>query len=278
MKKLVLLGLLVAAAAGGLAWDADHSQASDSVPPANQDRLPAVQPLCPIVPDLDFPGAGCDSHPSEGAHTLVITNVGQLNCGPLTGPTLITRTAVIPNAPDFIDTEIIQMELTGQCGPFPITLRESPSLPSPGTITEPPANNTPGTLEFPADSLFDVFFEIDGTPLGTLHNNTPAIMYCLITAVPPVEPNECTYELQNPPVPIFNAAQQQVGVLTEAAHTLKRDVGGTTQLLVGGTPGTASGGGSGPTLPIAALAGGIGAAALLAVAAGGWYARRRWLC
>lgn len=55
-------------------------------------------------------------------------------------------------------------------------------------------------------------------------------------------------------------------------------IGGTTELLVGGSdsPGSASDG-SGPSAPLyAAIAGAAAAAALAAVAAGGWYATRRF--
>jgi len=55
-------------------------------------------------------------------------------------------------------------------------------------------------------------------------------------------------------------------------------VGGTVELLTGDPAGPGSvGGGSGePEVPYAALAGGM-AAGVLALAAGGWYARRRWM-
>jgi hypothetical protein len=53
-------------------------------------------------------------------------------------------------------------------------------------------------------------------------------------------------------------------------------VGGTTEQLVNHMPSAVSGGGSGPSVPYAAIAG--GAAAVLAVAlGGGWYAWRVWL-
>lgn len=54
-------------------------------------------------------------------------------------------------------------------------------------------------------------------------------------------------------------------------------VGGTVELLAGGgdvPPQPA--GGSGPSVPYAAMGGGAGAAAL-AIVVGGWYVRRRWL-
>jgi len=55
-------------------------------------------------------------------------------------------------------------------------------------------------------------------------------------------------------------------------------VGGTTELLVGGAkaPGSVGGGSGSSDALYAALAAGM-AAAVLALAAGGWYARRRWM-
>jgi hypothetical protein len=52
-------------------------------------------------------------------------------------------------------------------------------------------------------------------------------------------------------------------------------VGGITELLMGGpdSPASASGG-SGPSVPYAAIVGGVAAAVLAVAAAGGWYARR----
>ena len=52
-------------------------------------------------------------------------------------------------------------------------------------------------------------------------------------------------------------------------------VGGTAGLLDGSQAPSSPGDGSGPWVPYVAIAG--GAAAALALAAGGWYARRRWL-
>jgi hypothetical protein len=54
--------------------------------------------------------------------------------------------------------------------------------------------------------------------------------------------------------------------------------GGTTELLVEGSdaPGSAADG-SGPSAPLYAAIAGAAAAAAFAIAAGGWYARRRWL-
>ncbi len=65
---------------------------------------------------------------------------------------------------------------------------------------------------------------------------------------------------------------------TSFTFTLTPGVGGTTELHVGESASSArSAGGSGPALPYAALAGGLAAAALAALTAGGCYARRRWL-
>jgi hypothetical protein len=64
-----------------------------------------------------------------------------------------------------------------------------------------------------------------------------------------------------------------------ALDPLNACVGGTTELLVGrsGTSNPSASGSGFSTIPYAAVAGGIAAAVALAVGAGGWYARRRFV-
>ena len=67
-----------------------------------------------------------------------------------------------------IQTEMVAMNLTGNSGVFgPVTIHESPSLVSPGQISQ----QTPG-VDFPADSFFDVFVEVQ-TSMGVLHTAGP---------------------------------------------------------------------------------------------------------
>lgn len=78
---------------------------------------------------------------------------------------------------DDVETEIIQMELTGTSSFGPVKVTQSTNMSSFGLIEEQVDNNT-GLLDVDpfapgnADSFFDVFFELDvvGT---TLHNEVP---------------------------------------------------------------------------------------------------------
>lgn len=125
---------------------------------------------------------------------------------------------------DQVQTEIVQMELTGTSSQFgTVILRvrgsdKSPFQRSIGEIEET-ANNTPGVLDLPpftetgtADSFFDVFFEIelpDALPgMQLLHNDAPKRMETTITHKPPAE-NE-TYESPEV-IPLLDESDNQTG-------------------------------------------------------------------
>lgn len=80
-----------------------------------------------------------------------------------------------------------------------------------------------------------------------------------------------------PPDDYFVTARDAAGLFDFSVFNIPVGRGGIAEALDGGADAPASaGGGSSPFLPYAAIAGGIAAAAL-AVTAGGWYTRRRWL-
>lgn len=99
------------------------------------------------------------------------------------GPTLVRRSAptVLPSGQPHIDTEIVSMSLTSTGGP-PITINEDPDRPSTGAVTA----QDPGT-DFPADSFFDVFVEVDigFLPGVTFENIAPVHMQSVIYSLPP---------------------------------------------------------------------------------------------
>jgi hypothetical protein len=193
-----------------------------------------------------------------------------------------------------VDTEIISMELTGTStllGPITLRLRdpaEHPNKPSEGKMRET-ENNTPGVVDIrpftstgAADSFFDVFFkiEIPNAPPGLtlLHNHDAKHMVATspITHWPPA-PGETYF---NPDlIPLFDESESFSGVYLGATYWTPNPgpVGGTTELLVGGpdSPGTPAEGSGSSSPPYAAIAGAVAAA--VALAAGGWYARRRWM-
>lgn len=181
---------------------------------------PNVKPPCPFQPDLPFPEPGCDQQHSTMSVTVNI--LGQLLTCSLAGETSIARGPVVqkppPVARDSIDTEIFFGKLVGTCkdaagNQIPVTLHFKRSL---GRIVEQ-QNNQPGIFEFPADSFFDVFFNLD-TPIGPLHNNDPARVTATIDRIPP---KGATYiHLADPPVPLYDRNNQVVGELVQGSHTL----------------------------------------------------------
>jgi hypothetical protein len=171
-------------------------------------------PACPISPDLPFPQPGCDSFASA-ARVIVRFNGTGLQIGAdLGGPVQIERL----NSPadhnanglDDIQTEMVFMHLTGGG----ITVRESPTRHSTGLIEEQ-HNITPNHMDFPADSFFDVFFEVDvnGT---TLHNEVPFHIQCKITQIPPYL---CFYEPPiTTPIELLDANGVKVAKLIHGLH------------------------------------------------------------
>ena len=91
-----------------------------------------------------------------------------------------------------IATEMLQLDLAGagadpQLGFFDVFVRLNPNMRSMGMIT-----TQKGGGFFPADSFFDVFFEVEirpqGQPTGmTLHNTQPARVEATIDNIPPLE-------------------------------------------------------------------------------------------
>jgi len=130
------------------------------------------------------------------------------------GPTVVNRdagqSAVSPHS---INTEIVSMVLKGDG----ITVRagtdEGVTLQSLGKITEQGSDPTK------ADSYFDIYFEIDGTPFGTLHNKNgePMRVETVIDKVPPY--NSLYENGTQGPIDLYNADETQIiGCLIHAKH------------------------------------------------------------
>ncbi len=160
------------------------------------DSLPTTKATVGI--DFDF----------DGNADMIVTLLGPATIYRADSKDVISGHSMLPNVgtvdshDDVIETEIISMNLTGSG----FTLRAgdgtgnnsddggSPrSLYSPGAIDElpsvinPPPPNSDSTVNPAlAHSFFYVFFELDGTPWGTLHNNNPAVLEQIIDRVPPL--------------------------------------------------------------------------------------------
>jgi hypothetical protein len=132
----------------------------------------------------DYPHAGMDYLPSTTATIELDLGMGNETLV-VKGPTTIARGN--PYDPGDgrikIDTEIVSMSLVGASAYGPMTVVESPAKESDGEVRQKTAG-----VDFPADSFFDVFIEIQTMmppPLNVLYNDDPVFMSAVITTIPP---------------------------------------------------------------------------------------------
>lgn len=189
-------------------------------------RYPAIQrPFFVLVvfalagllsqPAAAYPLAGFDEFDSNAQVTMNLTNPPIGLIGPVTGvgPTRVQRgNPYIDGGLRTIDTEIVSMSLSGVLLGLPVSVRLNPGLPSTGRVQA----QAPGT-DFPADSFFDIFVEIQ-TPVGTFHNgpNDPIRMEAVINALPPLGVEYIPPPLTD--VPVLNEADELAGTLTHVSH------------------------------------------------------------
>ena len=198
----------------------------DWQPLVSQTPVGPPDATCPI-PNFPFSAPGCDNFDSRWAVDVLFTNppLAGLACSGA-GPTQVVRYQD-PFAPTDTDadtlrdfeTEITFMLLEGTCQPgnVPFAVHQSATVPSTGLVEEQSVakgGDGAGGNFFPANSFFDVFFEVD-TPLGTLHNNSALRMECKVSAIPPVD---CSYVPQPGDIDLFDGTEKLVGVLTHGSH------------------------------------------------------------
>jgi len=170
---------------------------------------------------------GIDSFPSIATHTIVIFGDGQITVSGT--PTVSVWRGDNGTAPNFrIPTEIV-MTLT--VGGLTLTVGDGMA----NGVPDGPLFS-PGFIDEQSDRLhgfseFNTLFELSGTPLGTLHNNTPAMMSQFIDQVPPAVGT--TYLFENPPVDLFNSQGVLVGQLVSATHTITPEPEPSTLTLIG---------------------------------------------
>lgn len=176
-------------------------------------------PVCgPAAHWVDACPGGIDFFPlTDGKHTIEIFGFGTFTL--LTsGPTTVWRGpgATVPD--HHIDTELVSLQLTG--GGLTLIAGDgvadglcSGPLCSLGRITEQGGN------PFLADSFFDIFFEIQGTPFGPLHNQSGCHMESVIDQVPPGVGT--TYVCSGLPISLFAANNPNpVGQLLSTTHQI----------------------------------------------------------
>ena len=128
-----------------------------------------------------------------------------------TGPSLVHRSepcaGCLPNGGDMVQTEMLSMDLQGSSVDLgTIHLRESPSRPSLGQIRQ----QTPG-VDYPADSFFDIFFEVDLASGTTLHNEQP--LRATATLSDGTSRNN-TYSTGCSPIPLLDSNNQPAGAIS----------------------------------------------------------------
>jgi hypothetical protein len=164
-----------------------------------------------------YPPAGTDTMNSTAHIELEITGSFTELVTAL-GPTVVARG--MPYDPGDghikIDTEIISMSLVGTSAYIgPITIIESPSKQSNGSIREQTAG-----VDFPADSFFDVYIEIQTMlppPLSVLHNDIPKRMSAVINSIPPYG---SVYEGPQP-IPLLDQNNNTVGYMLSTEHIIE---------------------------------------------------------
>ncbi len=185
MRRLLLVaGIMVAITVVGLAFLAVGSRTYTSHVLASweEERANRTGPL------MLYPDAGVDKFNSSTTLGFVPLCRGlAMSTVIANGPTTIRRDtpAVGPDGNEQIPTELVEMTLQGtiDLGPVvgPVTIHESPDRRSVGQITQ----INPGK-DFPAESFFDVFFEVElpGGIIGVNHEPVP--MRRIIWDIPPL--------------------------------------------------------------------------------------------
>ena len=171
-------------------------------------------PSAVVLRPAAYPPGGRDEFPSGALLTLELPGTGAAHVT-LNGPTVVQRSD--PHDADGdgrqeIETELLSMSLTGLSPWGPLMVRESPTRASLGRIVQ----RTPG-VDFPADSFFDVFFDIslDGG-LTWLPVEQPVRMEAVIEAIPPIL---ATYRPPQPiAIPVLGPNGQVIAVIRHVLH------------------------------------------------------------
>ena len=162
---------------------------------------------------LAYPPGGTDSFPSGALLSVEMPGLGMFDLT-LNGPTDVRRSDPGDSDGDGlmdIRTEITAMNLVGMSPAGPVTLRQSQTRASRGVVEQQSKG-----ADFPADSFFDVFVEIEVAGLGRVHNEEPVRVEAVIDAIPPT----LAYYRPTKPlaVPLLDANGQPVGVIRNVIH------------------------------------------------------------
>ena len=215
----------LAAGAGPPGWtDCQQSCGNGLLDPGEQcDDGNAIagdgcSPTCLVGPGcFQFPLAGLDTFETAAVVTVQISET-LTELVALSGPTVVERGD--PTDPGDgrreVPTEIVSMDLSGTSAILGnLNVLESAARHSAGQIKAQGPS-----ADFPADSFFDVFFEIETTlpaPFDRLYNLNPLRMRQVLDCIPPLG-----VIYQPPPgvqrIPLFDTAGNQVATLVHAQH------------------------------------------------------------
>jgi hypothetical protein len=196
LSTCLLLALAFAACGG----DDDTPEPSTNYPAAGEDRFEQTRATVEIEvtpPTAARPGA-------------VLT--GALQTIELVGPALIMRSDPELDGDVYVvRTEIVEMELRGTSSFGPVIVRESADRDSTGEVRQQEVGQ-----DFPADSFFDVFVEVELPDLDlTLHNEEPMRMSTTLRGLPPEEGEAYRGEDERP---LYTPAGLEVGRIVDALH------------------------------------------------------------
>ena len=203
---LVLL-LALALAACGDGNDGGNGDGADGLvtdyPPAGEDRFENTKATVEI--EVTLPGVGA------------LPFVGQTETVELEGPMLVLRGD--PQDADGdglvdIETEIVELTLTGTSSFGPIEVRQSPERRSMGQVEQ----QEPGQ-DTPADSFFDIFLEVEILDIGLVGFNEVAIrMEAVLIEFPPgfLDQYEGALAL---PTPLLSVdSKEEFALILDALH------------------------------------------------------------
>jgi hypothetical protein len=170
---------------------------------------------CRVIEDqaqFRYPPAGLDAFDSWADVVLDIPDLGLNQTIRVSGPTTVRRG--VPHTVGGlveIETEIISLDLVGVSGLGPVTVRQSPSRPSLGLVRQ-----IDPTADYPAESFFDVFLEIDVN--GTIIHNVDPIPMRAEPAIHSLPPYDDEYISPGQPIPIYNSLGQLIGFIIDTIH------------------------------------------------------------
>ncbi len=210
VRRLSLLGFLLAPLLVLAACGDDGADLDTDYPSAGEDRFENTSATVEIEVKV------------EGVGALPVA-IGAFETIDLEGPALIKRGDPGDSDGDGladIETEIVSMELTGTHPLLgPVTVSQDPERPSMGMVEQQERGQ-----DFPADSFFDVFVEVQLQDMNLVAVNEDSLrMEATLTALPPGESDgedDAYRTATGETVPLIVPTEQnrRIGSIVDALH------------------------------------------------------------